>query len=78
VRVAKVIAVLIFGPILGLITGFVLGVVAMPSQVPGDRSPGDGFLIMGCIFVCVLLSVLGSAALAWKIWFRSDAGPRSN
>lgn len=75
VRLAKVVAVLICGPLLGMVIGIVVGVAAMPPQVPGDRSPGDGIVIIGCILVCVLLSVFASAALAWRIWFRSDARP---
>ena len=77
-KIAKVIVVLIFGPLLGVLIGFFLGVVAMPSQVPGGRSPGDGFLIIGCILLCALLSILASAAWAWRIWFRSDTEPRSS
>jgi hypothetical protein len=74
VKVAKVIAVLIVGPLFGAVTGLVLGIIAMPSQAPSGRSPGDGILILGCVCVCAFVSFLVSALLAWKLWFRSGAG----
>ena len=70
-------SILIVGPLLGLIIGFVFGVAAMPFQVPGGRSAGDGFVVIGSVFVCILLSIFGSAALAWKIWSRKDTGASS-
>jgi hypothetical protein len=72
-RIAKVITVMFFGPALGILVGFAVGVVAMPSQAPdGGRAPGDGFLIMGCVVISFLLSIPVSAALAGKLWSNSS------
>ena len=77
-KVVKVITVLVFGPLLGAIAGFVLGIVAMPSPTPSGGSPGDGILIMGCVGLGTLVSLLVSAALAWRMWFKSGVGPRQD
>ena len=71
-RIAKVIAVMVFGPLLGILAGFLVGVLAMPAQTSsGGRAPGDGFLIMGCVALGFFISIPVSAILAGKLWSRS-------
>lgn len=71
-RIAKVIAVMVFGPVLGIVTGFLVGILAMPAQTSaGGRAPGDGFLIMGCVALGFFISIPVSAILAGKLWSRS-------
>jgi hypothetical protein len=71
-RIAKVIAIMFFGPVLGILAGFAVGVIAMPTQTPYvGRAPGDGFLIMGCVVLGLLVSIPLSAVLAGAVWSRS-------
>lgn len=71
-RIVKVIAIMFFGPVLGILVGFVAGIIAMPTQTPdAGRAPGDGFLIMGCVVLGLLISIPVSAVLAGKLWSRS-------
>jgi hypothetical protein len=77
-RIAKVIAVMFFGPGLGILAGFAVGVLAMPTQTPAGRAPGDGFLIMGCVVLGLLVSIPLSAVLARVVWSRSGAHQKSD
>ncbi|MGB2605795.1 MAG: hypothetical protein WBC78_19485 [Candidatus Sulfotelmatobacter sp.] len=78
-KIAKVIGVLLVGPLLGILAGLVLGAFAIPAQTAGGRAPGDGFLVMGYVFLGLFVSIPVSVALAGVVWFRSSAaGPKSN
>jgi hypothetical protein len=78
-RIARVIAVMFFGPVLGILAGFVVGALAMPTQTPDvGRAPGDGFLIMGCVALGFFVSIPVSAVLAGVLWSRSGARQKSN
>jgi hypothetical protein len=78
-RIVKAIAIMFFGPALGILAGFVVGVLAMPTQTPNaGRAPGDGFLIMGCVVLGFLVSVPVSAVLAGKVWSRSGTPQKSD
>jgi hypothetical protein len=73
-----VIAVMIFGPVLGILVGFAVGAIAMPTQNPDvGRAPGDGFLIMGCVVLGLFVSIPLSAVLARVIWSRSGTRQKS-
>jgi hypothetical protein len=70
-RVATIIAIVLSGPVLGILGGFVLGMCLLPADTANTgRAPGDGFMIIGCIalglFVFVPLSVIGALALALR------------
>lgn len=78
-RIVKVIAIMFFGPVLGILVGFVIGIIAMPTQTAdAGRAPGDGFLLMGCIALGLLISVPVSAVLAGKLWSRSAMSPKTD
>jgi len=68
-RLAKAIAVLLFGPLLGILIGLILALLALPPDPNfvsngGHASPGDGILVMGCLLFGFLISLVPSAALA--------------
>lgn len=67
VKFAKVLLVLIVGPLLGGFAGLVCG-----SLVAGGGSPGDGILILGCTILFASLFLVLSVALARRIWSRSN------
>jgi hypothetical protein len=71
----KAIAILLFGPLLGIVLAFILGALAVPPDPNfpasgGHASPGDGFGIMGLISLSLLISVPVSVFLAAVILFR--------
>jgi len=72
-KVLKIVAILIFSPVLGAVAGFVIAtlilLVANPSSVlSNDGSPGEGFLAIPCILVCLLISIPVSWMIAAKVW----------
>jgi hypothetical protein len=69
VSIAKVMAVMVFGPVLGILVGFLVGILAMPAQMRG-RAPGDGLLVIGCA-LGFFVSIPVSAVMAGKLWSRS-------
>jgi hypothetical protein len=78
-KIVKVIAIMFFGPVLGILAGFVVGIIAMPTQSADvGRAPGDGFLIMGCAVLGLLISIPVSAVLAGKLWSRSATPQKSD
>jgi hypothetical protein len=78
-KIVKVIAIMFFGPVLGILAGFVVGIIAMPTQSTDvGRAPGDGFLIMGCVVLGLLISIPVSAVLAGKLWSRSATPQKSD
>jgi hypothetical protein len=83
VKIAKVIAVMLFGPLLGIFAGFVVGVVAMPQDPNfvsngGHGAPGDGILVIVFTLVGLVVSIPLSAVLAWRLWFRPSAIAEAN
>jgi hypothetical protein len=78
-RIVKAIAIMFFGPVLGILAGFAVGVIVMPTQTPNSgRAPGDGFLIIGCVVLGLLVSLPVSAVLAGKLWSRSGTPQKSD
>lgn len=74
-KIVKAIAVLLIGPLLGIMIALILGALALPPDPNfvangGHGAPGDGFLIMGYILVSLLVSVPLSILLAGIVLFR--------
>ena len=72
-KIAKVIAILVFGPLLGAAGGFVIGAIIVASR-GGQGTPGDGILIVGCIAVSFVVSACISLALAASLFDRRKGG----
>jgi hypothetical protein len=71
----KGIAILIFGPLFGILVAFILGGLALPTNPNfvangGHAAPGDGYLILPFLFICLLVSVPVSILLAGIVLFR--------
>jgi hypothetical protein len=71
-KIAKAAAILVLGPLLGALLGLIVGAPASPPApnfvANGSHgSPGDGFLIMGCVALGFVVSVFVSIALAWFV-----------
>jgi hypothetical protein len=67
-KIAKAAAILVLGPLLGILLGLMVGALAFPSDpnfvANGSHgSPGDGFLIIGCAALGFIVSVFASIAL---------------
>jgi hypothetical protein len=61
-RLLKVIAILLFGPLLGILVAFFVSALALPADPNfaangGHASPGDGFGIMGFVLIRLLVSL---------------------
>jgi hypothetical protein len=74
-RVVKAIAIVVIGPVLGVLIGSFLGALALrpdPNFVAngGHAAPGDGFLIIGYVLVSLLISIPSSVLLAGIVLFR--------
>jgi hypothetical protein len=72
-KIAKVIAILVFGPLLGAAGGFVVGAIIVASR-GGQGTPGDGILVMGCIAVSFVVSSCISLALAASLFDKRKDG----
>ena len=70
-RLLKVIGTLLGGPLLGVVSGFVVGSLLLTPDPTGRGAPGDGFLIMLCIGVGLAVSIPTSVRLAVWSWRRS-------
>jgi len=70
-RLPKVIGILLGGPVLGVVSGFVVGGLLLPPDPTGRGAPGDGFLIMLCIGIGLAVSIPASVLLAVWSWRRS-------
>lgn len=71
-KIGKVAAILVLGPLLGILLGLIVGVFATPSDpnfvAHGSHgSPGDGFIIMGCAALGFVVSIFVSIALTWTV-----------
>jgi hypothetical protein len=73
VRTGKVLAVMLVGPSLGILTGFVVSLLALPAEPAGavGRSPGNGLLIIGFVSLGFVISLCVSAGIAVRVWRRS-------
>jgi hypothetical protein len=68
-RIIAAFAVMVFGPLFGILIGAIAGVLAMPhGSANTGRSPGDGFLIIGTALAGSLVAIPLSILLAHKIW----------
>ncbi len=77
----KAIAILVFGPSLGMIVAFIMGAVALPLDPNfvangGHASPGDGFSILPYLLISLLVSVPLSVVLAGVVLFRKPKDQR--
>jgi hypothetical protein len=62
---------MVFGPVLGILVGFLVGILAIPAQISTrGRAPGDGLLVIGCA-LGFFVSIPVSAVMAGKLWSRS-------
>jgi hypothetical protein len=71
-KIVKAAAILVLGPLLGILLGFIVGAFLSPPDpnfvANGSHgSPGDGFLIMGCAALGFVVSVFVSIALTWSV-----------
>ena len=71
-KIAKTAAILVLGPLLGILLGLIIGAFAIPPDpnfvANGSHgSPGDGFLIMGCAALGFVVSVFVSIVLTWTV-----------
>lgn len=73
VKTVKVVAVMLLGPLSGILVGFVVSLFMLPADRSGvvGRSPGDGFLIINLVSLGFLISLPVSAGIAVRIWRRS-------
>lgn len=66
-RLLKVIAILVIGPLLGVVGGFIVGGLLLPS----DPAPGDSFLVIICAAIGFSVSIAASVMLADWSWRHS-------
>ena len=71
-RLFKVICVLVVGPVLGVISGFIVGSLLLPADPTGKGAPGDGFVIIISVLIGLALSIPVSVLLARRTWRRSE------
>jgi len=73
-KLLKVIAILLFGPLLGILVAFFVSALALPADPNvaangGHASPGDGFGIMGFVLIGLLVSLPVSIWRAGVLFF---------
>jgi hypothetical protein len=74
VRIAKVISVMLVGPLLGVIAGFLVGGITLNIILKGRHAaPGDGMLIMIFGLAGLLASIPLSAVVAAQLWRQLSA-----
>jgi hypothetical protein len=67
----KVLAVLISGPIVGILLGSVVAILLLPPDPSGmGRAPGDGILIIMCMGAGLILFTVASVLAAIWTWRR--------
>jgi hypothetical protein len=66
-----VFAILVIGPVLGVMFGLIVGGLLLPSDPAGRGAPGDGFLVILCTGIGLSVSVAGSVMLANRCWRHS-------
>jgi hypothetical protein len=74
-KVLKAAAILLIGPLGGLLIAFFLSAFVLPPDPNfvsdgGHAAPGDGFIVLGFMFVSLVVSIPLSAALAGFVLFR--------
>jgi hypothetical protein len=74
-KILKAVAILVIGTSLGILLPLLLASLALPPDpnfvaVGSHAAPGDGYLVMGFIFVGLLISVPLSALMAWHVVFK--------
>ena len=74
-KIAKTLAIMLFGAIAGIMAGFCVSLLMLPPDSNfvangGHAAPGDGFLVFGYTFLGLLVSIPLSAGVAWYILFR--------
>ena len=79
-KLLKAIAILIFGPLLCSVVAFIVVGLAWPPDPKfaangGHGAPGDGFLILLCLFVSLVVSVPASVAGALWVLFHKPKRP---
>jgi len=70
-RLLKVIGILVTGPVLGVVSGLIIGGLLLPPDPTGRGAPGDGFLIMLCAGMGLAVSIAASVMLADWSWRHS-------
>ena len=70
-RVLKVVVVMVIGPLMGLLAGFIVAGFLLPPDPSGRGAPGDGFLILLCMGISFAFSIPLSALFAHWSWRRS-------
>lgn len=78
-KVVKALAILLLGPPAGVLVAFVAAAVALPPDpnfLPNSEhvAPGDGFLVLGFVFVSLLVSLPLSIGFAWRVLFGKPKG----
>jgi len=81
-RIVKTIAIVLIGPLLGILVAIVLAGFALPpdpnfARNGGHGSPGDGFSIILYIFISLVVSIPLSLLFAGIFWSRSGASQKS-
>ncbi len=74
-RIAKVIAVMVFGPLLGTLAGVVLG--GLKIRADPMRQPGFHLVLVVFAFLGFVISIPVSVMLAVAIWRSSGTVPKS-
>ena len=77
-KIVKATAILVFVPLLGVLLAFFVGAIALPPDPNfvnngGHGAPGDGFAMMGFIFISLVISVPLSIWLALRVTFRKPS-----
>lgn len=76
-KVAKAIAIVVFGPLFGAFIAFVAGVLALrpdPKFVANGShaAPGDGILILLFLAISLLVSIPISIAATFRVFLRKS------
>jgi len=83
-RILGAVSVLLFGPLLGILIGFVGAAFSLPPDPNfeangGHAAPGDGILIMLCVLVSLVITVpLSLAGAAWMLFRPTKSTPDQN
>jgi hypothetical protein len=72
-KIAKVLFIMVAGPIIGAGIGSVVAGLMLPKDPSGRGSPGDGFMVFYCVGMGLVVSVILSVLLAIRTWRRSTS-----
>jgi hypothetical protein len=70
-KIAKVLAIILIGPVIGLVLGFFVGSLFLTSNPSGQGSPGDGFLLILTAGAGFIVFGICSVLIAVRIWRHS-------